>query len=319
MTTQIRNNFNYKEAVNEYFKLKSKYETDIQNEIKRIVRKKDLTKREKRREFKSFKPKCIECRRPVGTNFSTKYDKEKNYRVLTAFCGDTINPCGLRIVINSGRGIETYLDVITDVEKSIQENKNNLIQDKNDLLFGYITTEEALNNFEFLKKEISEFTNSYSFHLGELNDIINNKEEKELLGKNQETSYLLMDEIKELMDKFNKTENQQFVKDAVEIYVNQLQPLLKKIRETKYSSNRVELENNIYYLTQEKFTIEDIESAGVLPEVLEFHLGSGNRTNQAKTRKSRETTQNKTRKNRGGSTTNDVDVVQEAEEEEQDE
>jgi len=103
------------------------------------------------------------------------------------------------------------------------------------------------------------------------------------------------------------------VKDAVEIYVNQLQPLLKKIRETKYSSNRVELENNIYYLTQEKFTIEDIESAGVLPEVLEFHLGSGNRTNQAKTRKARDTiTQNKTKKNRGGSSTNDF------EEEEQD-
>lgn len=313
MTTQIRNNYNYKEAVNEYFKLKSKYETDIQNEIKRISNKKSLTKREKRSEFKAFKPKCIECKRPVGTHFSTKYDKEKNYRVLTAFCGDIINPCGLRIVINSGRGLDSYLDVVTDVEKSIQENKNNLIQDKNDLLFGYITTEEALNNFEFLKKEISEFTNSYSFHLGELNDIINNKEEKEILDKNQETSYLLMDEIKELMDKFNKTENQQFVKDAVEIYVNQLQPLLKKIRETKYSSNRVELENNIYYLTQEKFTIEDIESAGVLPEVLEFHLGSGNRITQAKTRKARDTTQNKTKKNRGGSTRNDFE-----EEEEQD-
>ena len=70
------------------------------------------------------------------------------------------------------------------------------------------------------------------------------------------------------------------------------------------------------FTDEEKFTIEDIESAGVLPEVLEFHLGSGNRINQAKTRKARDTTQNKTKKIRGVSTINDVNVVEEEEEDE---
>ena len=298
-TKQIQNNYNFKEAMNEYFKLKNKYESTIQKELKKIIRDKNLTKREKKTTFQSFKPKCINCSRPVGTLFSSKNDKEKNYRVLTAFCGDIVNPCDLRIVINAGRGLESYLDIIMDVEKSIQKYKNDLIQDKNDLLFGYITTEEALNNFEFLKKEISEFTNSYSFHLGEFNDITNNKAEKETLDKNQETAYIVMDEMKELLGKFNETKNQSFVNDSVEIYVNQLQPLLTKIRNSKYMSNRVELEDQIYHLIQEKFTFEDIESANVYPEVLEFHLGSGNRTNQQKTRKVRETTDiKKTRKNR---------------------
>ena len=110
-----------------------------------------------------------------------------------------------------------------------------------------------------------------------------------------------MDEIKELLGKFNETKNQSFVNDSVEIYVNQLQPLLTKIRNLKYMSNRVELEDQIYHLIQEKFTLEDIESANVLPEVLEFHLGSGNRMNQSKTRKARETTgvvKQQTKKNR---------------------
>ena len=297
-SNQIQNNYNFKEAVNEYFKLKNKYQTAIQNDVNKIGRNKKLTKREKKTAFQSLKPKCINCSRPVGTLFSSKLDKEKNYRVLSAFCGDIVNPCDLRIVINAGRGLESYLDIIQDVEETLQKEKNNLIQDKNDLLFGYISTEEALNNFELLKKEISELTNSYSFHLSEFNDITNNKEEKEILNKNQETAYLLINEIKELVGKYNENKEAAFVHDSVEIYVNQLQPLLTKIRNSKYMSSRVELEDQIYHLIQEKFTLEDIESANVYPEVLEFHLGSGN-TQKTKTRKVRETTDNKkTRKNR---------------------
>ena len=311
---QIQNNYNFKEAINEYFKLKNKYQTAIQNDANKITRDKKLTKREKKTAFQSLKAKCINCQRPVGTLFSTKFDKEKDYRILSAFCGDIVNPCDLRIVINAGRGIESYLDIIMDVEKDIQKYKNNLIQDKNNLLFGYITTEEALANFEFLKKEISELTNSYSFHLSEFNDITDNKQEKEILNKNQETAYLLIDEIKETIAKFNENKEISFVNDSVEIYVNQLQPLLTKIRNSKYMSSRVELEDHIYHLIQEKFTLQDIESANVLPEVLEFHLGSGNRINQ-KTRKMRETTDNKkTRKNRNVLET----AIQNKDEEEED-
>jgi len=316
-TKQIQNNYNFKEAVNEYFKLKNKYQTSIQNDVNKIRHNKNLNKREKKTAFQSLKPKCINCSRPVGTLFSSKFDKDKNYRVLSAFCGDIVNPCDLRIVINAGRGLESYLDIIMDIEETLQKEKNNLIQDKNDLLFGYISTEEALNNFELLKKEISELTNSYSFHLGEFNDITNNKEEKEILNKNQETAYLLIDEIKEAVGKFNENNEASFVHDSVEIYVNQLQPLLTKIRNSKYMSSRVELEDHIYYLIQEKFTLEDIESANVYPEVLEFHLGSGNRISQQKTRKMRETTDNKkTRKNRPLREEEQYEVENEEEDEE---
>lgn len=317
-TKKIQNNYNFKEAVNEYFKLKNKYQTAIQNDSNKIGRNKKLTKREKKTAFQSLKPKCINCSRPVGTLFSSKFDKEKNYRVLSAFCGDIVNPCDLRIVINAGKGLESYLDIIQDVEETLQKEKNNLIRDKNDLLFGYISTEEALNNFELLKKEISELTNSYSFHLSEFNDITNNKEEKEILNKNQETAYLLINEIKEAVGKFNENKEASFVNDSVEIYVNQLQPLLTKIRNSKYMSSRVELEDHIYHLIQEKFTLEDIESANVYPEVLEFHLGSGN-TQKSKTRKVREITGNvkQTRKNRPLREEDQYEV--ENEEDEQDE
>ena len=299
-TNKKDHNYNFKEALNEYFKLKNTYQNELQNAVKRISLNKDLNRREKRAEFKSLKPKCINCKRPVGTLFSSKFEVEKDTRVLSAVCGDIVNPCDLRIFINAGKGVESYLDIISDVEQTLQVEKNQLIQDKNDLLFGYITTEEALNKFEILKKDISDLTNSYSFHLEELNDITDNKKKREILNKNQETAYQLIDEIKEAIAKFNETGNQQWVNDAIEIDVNQLQPLLKKIRDSKYSSNLVELEESTYYLVQEKFTLQDIESALVLPEVIEFHLGSGNR-GANRTRKFKESNPNpngRTRKNR---------------------
>jgi hypothetical protein len=77
-TKKIQNNYNFKEAVNEYFKLKNKYQTAIQNDSNKIGRNKKLTKREKKTAFQSLKPKCINCSRPVGTLFSSKFDKEKN-------------------------------------------------------------------------------------------------------------------------------------------------------------------------------------------------------------------------------------------------
>ena len=46
-----------KEALNEFFKLKSKYETQINANKKKIMNNTTLSKREKRSEFLKLKPK----------------------------------------------------------------------------------------------------------------------------------------------------------------------------------------------------------------------------------------------------------------------
>jgi len=319
MTSQ-KQPFHFKEAIQEYFKLKNKYDTNIKKEVQKISRNKHFTVREKRNEFKSFRPKCIHCERPVGTLFSSKFDKEKNYRILSAYCGDTTNPCDLRIIINAGKGIESYLEIISSVEEDIKKEKNRLIQDKNNLLFGFITTEKALEDFEVLKKDISDLTNSYAFHLQELNDITNNREKKEELDKNQENAFVIIQEIKDSINKWNETGNISFVQNSVDRYVNELQPLLNTIRDSKYSSNRVEWDESVYFLFQEKVTLTDIESASVLPAVIEFHLGSGNRSNIGRTRKRRENMDlQKTKKNRKIDRESQAEGVEEEEKEEEEE
>jgi hypothetical protein len=65
------------EAMNEYYKLKSKYETDYQEKyIKPILKANDKSKREKRLEYQKLpKAECINCRRNVGSIFTIKKDE----------------------------------------------------------------------------------------------------------------------------------------------------------------------------------------------------------------------------------------------------
>ena len=96
---------NLENALNEYYKLKSNYENENYKNKKVIMNNKELSKREKQREFQRLKPKCINCKRVGGTLFTnTIKDKDddtkiKNIRTLKAICGVHENPCNLKIII----------------------------------------------------------------------------------------------------------------------------------------------------------------------------------------------------------------------------
>ena len=60
------------DGLNTYFKLKAAYEGNINKEKLKISKLPEISWREKRVEFLKIKPKCINCKRPVGYIFSTK-------------------------------------------------------------------------------------------------------------------------------------------------------------------------------------------------------------------------------------------------------
>jgi hypothetical protein len=70
-------NIDIKDALNEYFRLKNKFDNEITLNKKKIMNNPTLSKREKRSEFLKLKPKCINCKRPskLGTIFSCIYHK----------------------------------------------------------------------------------------------------------------------------------------------------------------------------------------------------------------------------------------------------
>jgi len=247
-------------AIDEFYKLKSNYENEIIKNKKSIINNSSLSWKEKRIEFQKLKPKCINCKRPGGTVFSVKYDTSNNYRQLRAFCGIIANPCNLNIVINLGN-YYSLLYIIEDTEKDIQEIKNNIINDKNKVLFGCITSEVALNKFNEVKEQLKDLTDILESYLSEYNNIVDNKERNTKIYTNIEASELLILDIKKVIKDFDNTGNVQYINDVIDIYSLKLKPLLNDLMNLKYKENMVWFDENenTYNLIQNTNTISDLE------------------------------------------------------------
>jgi hypothetical protein len=145
----------FQEALKIYYKMKADYEETKEAEIKRILGESNKSRREKRREFLRWQPRCIHCKQRGGTIFTMKYNKDDDERVLQAYCGNREDPCPLRIIIHLGNMYRVDESLVQD-EKILEDLKKEIIVIKNRLLFGYITTEKALQEFDEYKKVIED-------------------------------------------------------------------------------------------------------------------------------------------------------------------
>lgn len=280
-------------SINEYYKLKTKYETDIMKNKKKIINNQLLSWNEKRREYKKLIPKCINCKKPGGTIFSIQYNKDSNIRQLKAICGVSANPCNLNILINVGK-YDLFPDVLKYFQKEIYNLKQQIISDKNNILFGYFSTEQALERFAGLKEEINDYTSLLESYLEEYMMIIDNNKNKQEIIREIEYIYGFIEKIKEAIKNFNTTNNTQYVHDAVEIYTSSLKPVADKLLKLKYKENMVwyDEDDNVYRLIQNKYTIHDIEFHTGDVNVVKFDSGimSSKKETNTKMMKSTKTT-----------------------------
>jgi len=264
------------DAFNEYYKLKNKYESDYNKDKQKIIKNKQMSWKEKRNEYKQLKPKCINCKRPVGTIFSIKHSGNQNddFRELKAICGSLSEPCTLNININAG---VTYniMDHIKELEKDIENYKNEIIEYKNKLLFGYTKTETAVENFDRIKEAINDTSFLLNINYEHMFDVVDNKITNESIAKLKEEVYILINEIKISIKRFDSTGNVQFVRDSIDIYVNQMESKLKELSALKYKVNLVEFDESegVYRLIQRKNGIADLEDSYIAPNVINFNYG----------------------------------------------
>jgi hypothetical protein len=246
------------DGLNEYYKLKSQYENNINKDKNQIIKLKGLSWKEKRIEYQKIKPKCINCKRPVGTIFTTKI--ENSTRHLIAICGDRITPCPLNINICLGDIHDISLFIQED-EKDIDKYKRNIIKDKNDLLFGYIDSEEAVSKFDSINEEVAKTTKIYEYALEKYLNIVDNPEKKMDLEKKQVEFYNNLDNFNFMINEYKNTQNIQFINDAVQLYKDAMIPKLREITKLKYSYLDVEYDeaDDVYYFIQKLIAFEDIE------------------------------------------------------------
>ena len=265
------------ESLNEYFKLKNSYETQYMAFKRKIINNNTLNNKDKKKEFLKLKPKCINCKRPGGTRFQTIYFEEtdtvESYKQYTAICGIISNPCSLNIKIHIGK-TEQINEILISIENEIKEYKRIIINNKNKLLFGYLTTEQALTNFDEIKSSITVYTSLYIEYLEQYNKIFDNTEKNEELNQAILNSYTQINLIKNCIKQMNLTQNIQYAKDAVNIYNNELLPLLNIIRDLKYNENIIYNDDNMCNLIQHKHSIASLSYTMFENKVIEFNIGN---------------------------------------------
>jgi len=246
------------ETLDQYYRYKDKYESNLKKEKTQIIKLEGLSWREKRAEYMKIKPKCINCRRPVGSIFSTK--KQDDGRHLIALCGDRKQPCPFNININLGL-VQNIQENLRNDESELNEYKHKVIIDKNDLLFGYITPEQAVSRFDILKEQVSEFTKIYEFTLETYLNVVDNEEKKAEIVKQQLEFYNNLDNFNLMINQYKSTQNTQLIVDAVELYTNSIQPRANEIMNKKYAYNGVEynIDDNTFHLIQLSITNENLE------------------------------------------------------------
>jgi hypothetical protein len=225
-------------------------------------------------------PKCVNCKRPSkkGTLFSITFhpsdDKTDAYRTFKSICGNLADPCNLNIEINLGN-VEHLNKMIENIRKDISETKNVIINDKNKLLFGLITTETAIENFDTNKTYISELTSIYESYLDQWNKKIDNPDKKVELDESLVLLYQNIDKIKECIKKMNENNDTQFAVDAANIYYTNVEPLMKKIRQLKYGETIVfnDDANETCRLIQNQISLQDIAVGGYTDKVVSFDVG----------------------------------------------
>ena len=291
LNSEIDKKLEFQNAVNTFYMLKGEYDEQIQEIKRKIAKKRALSKKEKRTEFKKVKPFCVNCKRKVGSIFEVKYDVETDSRIAKALCGDKLNRCPLNIEINLGK-IKSLAEEVKEVQDEINDLKKQIVIIKNDLLFGYTTTDKAVEEFESLKNELSSSTELYEILLISYISVYDSPEKAAEIKKLELDIYNDIKGIKKYIHDFNHEQNIQFVQDAVTLLISQLTPKVEDLRKLKYPVMRVDTVDKQCKLIQKSIDYSTTEADSAITEhgIVEFQVGVNT---QSKKKKQSEQSDNK--------------------------
>lgn len=286
------------DAVNGFYNLKGKYERDFQDRyIKDIIKNEGLSKREKRVVYSKLpKPKCVNCKRNVGTIFTIKYDATTDMKKYIAKCGDISDPCPLDINFEIGT-IDTYVKLILEQETLINNYKSTIINAKNDLLFGYLNENEASSIFETTADKLKDATETLGFFV-EQNILVNSNPAKREVLKTMIVKFGEMEiDYKKMMYEFDNKGDEQILNRAVNFYVDEMIPILKNIQETKYDVNMVEYneDSSTFHLIQLANSFNNLEVSFDVDDVVHSYVTGLTRKTKGTTRKNRQPNKDKTK------------------------
>ena len=255
----------FMKALEKYYKLKNTYDTKY-NKHKKIIRENEaFSLKKKQKLIKAYKTACIKCKRNVGTIFSN------SGRILSAKCGDTITPCALNIQLNKGN-IINEVKTLEYWENEMKDDKFNMIITKLNFLFQFVERDVSLTKFEEFKSLLNDTLSEYTSTI----DILTESEETISDIKNaNESLNVHMKTMQETINNFKETNDNQLIKDTVEIYIGNVLPLLEIIKKLNYKVYKINYDedNETYNLIKQRNTISSIErTLDEDPKIIEYKL-----------------------------------------------
>lgn len=250
-TEKITNEIN--DAVYKYYKYKEQYENE-----------KKITMHSSNN--KPYKFKCVSCRRYVGSIFKNIFNADKT-RSLIATCGSETDPCLLDINIQVGSTV-LHESEITKHKQVLSKLKQEIICDKNNVLFGYTEREVALEKFNRMKEQLENTSNMYEYEIQLQKNIVSNVDKIMKTTESQTSIIDTIQQIKQLISMYKTQADPAFISESVELYINKLLPELSIHRE----------------FTKE-LTEKDYEDTYKDPSVVSFKIGPRLNTKQNKTLK----------------------------------
>ena len=222
---------NFIDAINDFLKLKNAYENNLYEKRKEVYDSKKMMRGKKfaRKLAQQVKSQCINCKRPVGTIFSIKKGE------YTAICGDANaqTKCNLNIKLASG-DFSSHDNILYLFREEVEDLKEKIIIRKLDTLFNYVDENKAISIF---KKELEEynFTSSLYKQLYEKNiELHNDPMRKELILKKENDIFKLMETMNKVLEEYEKQDNKEILRNAVEIQVKEIIPEMENLRRLKY-------------------------------------------------------------------------------------
>jgi len=250
------------EALNEYYRLKDKYESSYYEDYIKPIIKSKMSYREKRVERSKLpQAKCINCKRNVGTIFSTSQDNNELLRKFIAKCGDLEDPCPLDIQINYSLR-EPFDIIISNGLNDLEKIKLEIIKEKNNALFFTENNSNIVSVFEKLTEKLKFETENTGAAI-ETNILKNNNPVKNnLLNRTvDEFGKAFVIPFKQMIQDYMEKNDELILNQAIRFYVEEMLPKLKEIQALKYEVNFVEYNESTgeYILIQRQNSLQSKE------------------------------------------------------------
>jgi hypothetical protein len=246
------------DSIDNFYKLKNKYEKKIKNDKDKIASNDLLTKKEKRIEYNKIKRKCIKCGKVGGSIFLIINDN--NVRKFIAKC-NAVEKCKLdiEIILGSYERMDNIVNMLEDYGDNI---KWNIIKIKLDLLFNYITEETAIEQFNENRKELDETIEMNRKILTDLLMVTNNYIKEQNIYQNNMEIYNNIKLLKQHIKQYQENGNIEHIKEALQIYQSRIIPISIRNQNMKYSNISIEnhqMNDNVFVLKQDKYKVSEIE------------------------------------------------------------